>query len=154
MVLPPESQSQLPILSGPQAPVYPLHAGSESSSSIELHSRTSTPPDVEPSRKRLAELLNGPIRHSKKSKVAPRVPEDDDIHRADNQDLLRKLDVEIRWDTFIYHSNKFHISLIRRVYGDDIDLQSEDFLAARQRVYDNVKAYKHRVLNNIRVCST
>jgi hypothetical protein len=55
------------------------------------------------------------------------------LEQSDDE-LYRKLNAEIRWDSFNYHSNKFADHIIRRVYGMDIDSQSDVYLAARVRV--------------------
>jgi hypothetical protein len=116
-------------------------------------SGASTPPEITPNRKRLRDLLaNPPRRQSAKKRKETHQGVNTTLTAAESlliesdETLFRKLDVEIRWDTFQFHSNKFAKHLIQRVYGNDVDVQGDIYQAARNKVFDNVKSYKNKML--------
>jgi hypothetical protein len=102
----------------------------------------------------LAELLQNPPLCLKKAKT---VIDPDDAEAAaataNEQTKVRQLDRAIRWMVLCYHSNKFAKSIIKKVYGNDIDPDSVEYISARTKVYDNVRAYKSKMLNNMVVSS-
>jgi hypothetical protein len=110
--------------------------------------------DLVPSRKHLAELLQNPPPRLKKAKA---VIDPDDAEAAaaaaNEQTKVRQLDHAIRWMVLCYHSNKFAKSIVKKVYGNDIDPDSVEYTSARTKVYDNVRAYKSKMLNNMVVSS-
>ncbi|KAN0068231.1 hypothetical protein V8E54_013801 [Elaphomyces granulatus] len=64
--------------------------------------------------------------------------------------LLRKLDREIRWHSFLYHSNIFAKEIIDSIYGANGDVDSGYFIAARTKVHDNIKSNKSRMLKRVK----
>lgn len=42
-------------------------------------------------------------------------------------------------------------STLHQVYGDDIDADSYEYITGRTKIFDNIKAYKNRVLSRMEV---
>lgn len=53
--------------------------------------------------------------------------------------------------TFLYFSNMFWLDLLRKVYGVDISSDFFEYVSAQAKVFDNVKAYKNKVLSQMQV---
>lgn len=120
-------------------------------------SGSSAAPEATPSRKRLRELLANPQQRASAKKGKTTVDEAnmtpghaEQVLQQSDEGLYRKLDAEIRWDSFNYHSNKFSDYIIKRVYGPSIDVQGDVYLAARAKVQDNIKSYKNKMLTEVR----
>lgn len=58
----------------------------------------------------------------------------------------RQFDVLVRWDAFLYASNKNFDALIREVWGSNIQPWENVYQEAKQKMQNNVKAYKNQVL--------
>ena len=69
----------------------------------------------------------------------------------DDDEKLRRLDRKIRWTTFLYFNKFKWEDIIHEVYGLDIDSDSYEYMTARTKILDNVKAYKNRVLTQMKV---
>jgi hypothetical protein len=65
--------------------------------------------------------------------------------------FLRKLDREIRWHSFLYHSNLFAKEIIDSIYGTNGGVDGGHFIAARTKVIDNIKSNKSRMLKRVKV---
>jgi hypothetical protein len=120
-------------------------------------SGSSAAPRATPSRKRLRELLANHQQRAYTKKGKTTVGEAtmtpgyaERVLQQSDEELYRKLDAEIRWDSFNYHSNKFSDHIIKRVYGVGIDVQGDVYLAARAKVQDNIKSYKNKMLTEVR----
>jgi hypothetical protein len=67
-----------------------------------------------------------------------------------NETLLRKLDRMIHWHSFLYHSNIHAHDMIVELYGPKV-IDTAYYVAARTKIYDNIKSYKHRMLARVEV---
>ena len=50
---------------------------------------------------------------------------------------------------FLTASNVQHSTIIQEAYGDKVDPDSFEWKNARQKIYDNVKLYKTKVLDKV-----
>jgi hypothetical protein len=73
--------------------------------------------------------------------------------RDDEQTKLRRLDRCIRWSTFLFHTTDIWDDILQSVYGPGFDLDSSQIITARQKIFDNVKQYKHKMLARLKVRS-
>src|ERR1700735_3175379 len=72
---------------------------------------------------------------------------------------LRRLDTEIKWMSFLYHSWSTHSEVIKEVYGHTLLQDDALWQYARTRCMDGVKRYKFQVIEKFIVrgliaCST
>ncbi len=58
----------------------------------------------------------------------------------------KRLDREIRWHTFLYHSRLFAPAIIKKVFGRDADENSVEFYEPRTKIQENVRTYKSKML--------
>ncbi|KAN0075619.1 hypothetical protein V8E54_006889 [Elaphomyces granulatus] len=65
----------------------------------------------------------------------------------DPNEQVRALDRAIRWNTFLFGVNLLWEEILRSVYGDDLDMDSNTAITARNKVFDNTKAHKWNVLH-------
>ena len=64
----------------------------------------------------------------------------------------RLLDRVIRWNTFIYFTNDLWKNIVEQIYGKEIDINSNKKQTARSKIFDCVKDFKNRVIENMKVC--
>jgi hypothetical protein len=65
--------------------------------------------------------------------------------------LIRALDRAIRWNTFLFSVNLLWGEIIKSVYGNDVDMDSNTAVSARNKIFDNTKAHKWNVLHCMEV---
>ena len=88
-------------------------------------------------------------RRTKKS-THTTVGDEEAVHEDDEK--LRLLDCKTRWMAFLYHFNVFWDTVLRQVYGQDLDMDSYDAITGRAKIFNNVKSYKYEVLKAMEVC--
>lgn len=66
---------------------------------------------------------------------------------------MRILDRKTRWMVLLTGSNSQHAEVIKQAYDGKIDADSYEWRNARQKIYDNVKSYKHKVIDRAVVSS-
>ena len=71
---------------------------------------------------------------------------------GDEGEKQRILDRLIRWNTFLYFTNDLWKDVIEQAYGDGVNMDTNEAQAARAKVFDTVKGFKNRVIENMEVC--
>jgi len=124
----------------------------ETSSTTALETSLSTSPETSSftslplsTRARLAVAAT-----TKKSRKRKRVAEEDDGD-GDRNRRIRSLDREIRWSTFLFFTNDLWQDIVKAVYGSTVDMDSDEAMQARAKVFDSVKSYKNKVLLRMEV---
>ena len=72
---------------------------------------------------------------------------------SEDDTQLRRLDIEIKWMSFLYHSWSSHSSVIKGIYGDTISQDDALWQYARTRCMDGVKRYKFQLIEKFIVRS-
>ena len=72
----------------------------------------------------------------------------DGVEIGDGPSLVDKL---IRWQAFLFFSNFRWLELLHEVYGADLSADSFRYTIGRTRIFDNIKAYKNKVLSCMEV---
>jgi hypothetical protein len=101
------------------------------------------------SRERVAQTLSGALPVSRKRRIARVSTEGEEEGSTDM--LVRALDRAIRWNAFLFSVNLLWAEIIKSVYGNDIDMDSDTVIGARNKIFDNTKAYKWNVLRSMEV---
>ncbi|KAN0086397.1 hypothetical protein V8E54_000085 [Elaphomyces granulatus] len=65
---------------------------------------------------------------------------------SEDDTQLRRLDTEIKWMSFLYHSWSSHSTVIKEVYGDALSQDDALWQYARTRCMDGVKRYKFQLI--------
>src|ERR1700735_5105925 len=66
---------------------------------------------------------------------------------------LRRLDTEIKWMSFLYHSWSTHSEVIKELYGQTLSQDDALWQYARTRCMDGVKRYKFQLIEKFIVRS-
>ena len=77
-----------------------------------------------------------------------------DISEDEQNAILRRLDRQTRWHSFLYHSNMFGHDLILELYNTPDVIDSSYYIIARTKIQDSVKNYKKRTLANLEVSTS
>jgi hypothetical protein len=85
---------------------------------------------------RVAHTLSGALPAPRKRRAAC-------LDRDDTSDeQVRALDRAIRWNTFLFAVNLLWADIVKLIYGDDIDMDSNIAIDARNKIFDNTKTHK------------
>ena len=103
-------------------------------------------------RQQLTHAIYSPKKSRKRKRVALRNGEEGDENEQEEGMLQRKLDRLIRWNCFLYFTNNLWESVAKDCYGDEYDIDSDAGQGTRLKIFDCVKNYKNKVLNNMEVC--
>ena len=76
--------------------------------------------------------------------------EEEDPEAANTR--FRKLDRRIRWVAFLFHTTDLWEDILATVYGLKFNIDSVEIIQARQKIMDNVKQYKHKMLGRLKAC--
>ena len=98
------------------------------------------------SRERVAQTLSGALPVSRKRRIARVSTEGEE---EGSTDML--VNRAIRWNAFLFSVNLLWAEIIKSVYGNDIDMDSDTVIGARKKIFDNTKAYKWNVLRSMEV---
>ena len=109
-----------------------------------------TPPDSTELRKRLRDATQKPKERSKRTK---RTRDQRDIAELIDPPL-RAVDRKTRWMVLLTASNNDYGAIIQDAYSGKVVPDSYEWKHARQRIYDAVKSYKHKVLERVIVSQT
>ena len=94
----------------------------------------------------LAEVRNAPRTRGKRKRGNATNAET--VADNDDQDLCL-LDRLIRWQAFLFFSNFRWLELLHEVYGADLSADSFRYTIGRTRTFNNIKAYKNKVLSRM-----
>ena len=75
-----------------------------------------------------------------------------ELTEAQVGELLRRLDRSIRWHSFLNYSNLFSHEIAIELYRPQV-VETSYHMSCRQKVMDNIKSYKKRVLERVEACS-
>ena len=64
----------------------------------------------------------------------------------------RKLDRLIRWNCFLFFTNKLWTLIAKECYGSEFDIDSDNGQVVRLRISDSVKSWKHVTIGRMEVC--
>ena len=102
-------------------------------------------------RKALRERLVAGEHMSRKHKIKPaekaiRPP----LTAQDKKTFEPRLDRIIRWNTMLLHTNLNATDLIRHVFGERIDVDSQDWDWARNKILENHRSYKSKTMQLVK----
>ena len=75
------------------------------------------------------------------------------ISKEQQNSILRRLDRDIHWMSFLYHSNMFAHEAILKLYNTPGVVDTAYYIIARTKIRDGVRNFKFRTLANIAVRS-
>lgn len=59
------------------------------------------------------------------------------------------LDRIIRWHAFLFHSRLFTPAILKQVFGRDIDVTAEKWSIPRNKIMENIRSYKSKLLRRM-----
>lgn len=71
------------------------------------------------------------------------------VNEGNPQEQLLMLDRAVRWESFVSHNHYFLAHTVRKIYGANITADHTEWQHAKNKFYDNIKAYKLQVLTAI-----
>ena len=98
-------------------------------------------------RQKLAEVTKTPLRRKRRKPID--TSRDDEASRLTNTHL--NIDRLIKWNCFLFFTNRLWEDIARQTCGDNFDIDSEHGQTVRVRIFDAVKGNKFRTIENIAV---
>jgi hypothetical protein len=97
--------------------------------------------DALTSREGVSQTLSGALPVSRKRRIACVSTKE-----GPTDTLARTLDKAIRWNTFLFSVNLLWTGILKSVYGNDIDMDSDTVVSARNKIFECTKRHKSNVL--------